>query len=34
VVAHHAEAGRRESDRFLVADAVTEWERRRYLDVI
>jgi glutamine synthetase len=34
VVAHYAEAGRWEWERFLAADAVTEWERRRYFDVI
>jgi glutamine synthetase len=34
VVAHYAEAGRWEWDRFLAADVVTEWERRRYFDVI
>jgi glutamine synthetase len=34
VVAHYAEAGRWEWERFLAPDAVTEWERRRYFDVI
>jgi glutamine synthetase len=34
VVAHYAEAGRWEWGRFLAADAVGEWERRRYFDVI
>jgi glutamine synthetase len=34
VVDHYAEAGRWEWERFLAADAVTEWERRRYFDVI
>ncbi|MFB3737810.1 MAG: glutamine synthetase family protein [Candidatus Velamenicoccus archaeovorus] len=34
VVAHYAEAGRWEWSRFLAPDAVTEWERRRYFDVI
>lgn len=34
VVAHFAEAGRWEWERFLAADAVSEWERRRYFDVI
>lgn len=34
VVSHYAEAGRWEWDRFLAPDAVTEWERRRYFDVI
>jgi glutamine synthetase len=34
VVAHYAEAGRWEWERFLAADAVSEWERRRYFDVI
>jgi glutamine synthetase len=34
VVAHYAEAGRWEWDRFLAADVVTEWERRRYFEVI
>ena len=34
VVAHYAEAGRWEWERFLAADAVTEWERRRYFEVI
>jgi glutamine synthetase len=34
VVAHYAEAGRWEWEKFLAPDAVTEWERRRYFDVI
>jgi glutamine synthetase len=34
VVAHYVEAGRWEWERFLAADAVSEWERRRYFDVI
>ena len=34
VVAHYAEAGRWEWERFLAADVVTEWERRRYFEVI
>jgi glutamine synthetase len=34
VVAHYAEAGRWEWERFLAPEAVTEWERRRYFDVI
>jgi glutamine synthetase len=34
VVAHYAEAGRWEWDRFLAPEAVTEWERRRYFEVI
>lgn len=34
VVAHYAEAGRWEWERFLAPDAVTEWERRRYFEVI
>jgi glutamine synthetase len=34
VVAHYAEAGRWEWERFLSADVVTEWERRRYFEVI
>jgi glutamine synthetase len=34
VVAHYAEAGRWEWQRFLAADVVTEWERRRYFEVI
>lgn len=34
VVAHYAEAGRWEWERFLAADAVSEWERRRYFEVI
>jgi glutamine synthetase len=34
VVAHYAEAGRWEWSRFLAPDAVTEWERRRYFEVI
>lgn len=34
VVAHYAEAGRWEWERFLAPDAVGEWERRRYFDVI
>jgi glutamine synthetase len=33
-VAHYAEAGRWEWERFLSADVVTEWERRRYFEVI
>ena len=31
---HYAEAGRWEWERFLAADVVTEWERRRYFEVI
>ena len=34
VVEHYAEAGRWEWERFLAPEAVTEWERRRYFDVI
>jgi len=34
VVEHYAEAGRWEWERFLAPDAVTEWERRRYFDVV
>lgn len=34
VVEHFAEAGRWEWERFLAADVVTEWERRRYFEVI
>ena len=34
VVAHYAEAGRWEWERFLAADVVTEWERRRYFEFI
>jgi glutamine synthetase len=34
VVAHYAEAGRWEWERFISAEAVTEWERRRYFEVI
>ena len=34
VVAHYAEAGRWEWERFLAADAVGGWERRRYFEVI
>jgi glutamine synthetase len=34
VVAHYAEAGRWEWERFLAPDAVSEWERRRYFEVI
>jgi glutamine synthetase len=34
VVAHYAEAGRWEWQRFLDPSAVTEWERRRYFEVI
>ena len=34
VVAHYAEAGRWEWQRFLEPAAVTEWERRRYFEVI
>ena len=34
VVAHYAEAGRWEWERFLAADVVTEWERRRYFEVV
>jgi len=34
VVAHYAEAGRWEWERFLEPAAVTEWERRRYFEVI
>lgn len=33
VVAHYAEAGRWEWERFLAPEAVTEWERRRYFEV-
>jgi len=33
VVAHYAEAGRWEWERFLDPGAVTEWERRRYFEV-
>lgn len=33
VVAHYAEAGRWEWERFLEPAAVTEWERRRYFEV-
>ena len=32
--AHYAEAGRWEWEQFLAPDAVTEWERRRYFEVI
>jgi glutamine synthetase len=34
VVSHYAEAARWEWERFLAADVVTEWERRRYFEVI
>lgn len=34
VVAHYAEASRWEWELFLSPDAVTEWERRRYFEVI
>ncbi len=34
VVAHYAEAGRWEWERFLAPEAVGEWERRRYFEVI
>jgi glutamine synthetase len=34
VVAHYAEAGRWEWERFLEPGAVTEWERRRYFEHI
>jgi glutamine synthetase len=34
VVAHYAEAGRWEWERFLAPDVVTEWERRRYFEHI
>ena len=34
VVSHYSEAGRWEWDRFLAADVVTEWERRRYFEFI
>ncbi len=34
VVAHYAEAGRWEWERFLAADVITEWERRRYFEFI
>jgi glutamine synthetase len=34
VVAHYAEAGRWEWERFLAPEAVAEWERRRYFEVI
>jgi glutamine synthetase len=34
VVAHYAEAGRWEWEQFLAPGAVTEWERRRYFEVI
>jgi glutamine synthetase len=34
VVAHYAEAGRWEWERFLAPESVTEWERRRYFEVI
>jgi len=34
VVSHYAEAGRWEWERFLAPGAVTEWERRRYFEVI
>lgn len=33
-VTHYAEAGRWEWERFLAPEAVTEWERRRYFEVI
>jgi glutamine synthetase len=34
VVEHYVEAARWEWERFLAPDAVTEWERRRYFEVI
>jgi glutamine synthetase len=34
VVSHYAEAGRWEWEQFLAPGAVTEWERRRYFEVI
>jgi glutamine synthetase len=34
VVAHYTEAARWEWQRFLAGDVVTEWERRRYFEVI
>jgi glutamine synthetase len=34
VVAHYAEAGRWEWEQFLSPEAVTEYERRRYFEVI
>jgi glutamine synthetase len=34
VGAHYAVAGAWEWERFFAADAVTEWERRRYFEVI
>jgi glutamine synthetase len=34
VVAHYAEAGRWEWEQFLAPGVVTEWERRRYFEVI
>ncbi|HYG72812.1 MAG TPA: glutamine synthetase family protein [Actinomycetota bacterium] len=34
VTAHYAEAGRWEWERFLAPESVTEWERRRYFEVI
>ncbi len=34
VVAHYAEAGRWEWEQFQAPSAVTEWERRRYFEVI
>ncbi|MGZ8652893.1 MAG: glutamine synthetase family protein, partial [Actinomycetota bacterium] len=34
VVDHYTEAGRWEWETFLAPDAVTEWERRRYFEVI
>jgi glutamine synthetase len=34
VAAHYAEAGRWEWEQFLAPGAVTEWERRRYFEVI
>jgi glutamine synthetase len=34
VAAHYAEAGRWEWEAFLAPDAVSEWERRRYFEVI
>jgi glutamine synthetase len=34
VVAHYAEAGRWEWARFLAPEAVSEWERRRYFEVV
>ena len=34
VAAHFAEAARWEWERFLAPESVTEWERRRYFEVI